>query len=87
MLPSEWLKLKGMTIPRIGKNVAKLEHSLTADSIVNWCNHFGLGDNIYQNQTSCTHDLAISLLGIYPTEIGDYIHQRPASEWTLQLYS
>lgn len=77
MLLSEWLKLKGMTIPRIGKDVEKLELSLVAGRIVNWFNHFEkLVDNIYQSQTSRIHDLAIPLLGISPIEIGDSIHQK-----------
>lgn len=66
-----------MIIPRIGKDVEKLELSLIASRIVNWLNHFGkLVDNIYQTQTSHTHDLTIPLLGIYPTEMGDHVHQK-----------
>lgn len=76
MLLSEWLQLKGMTIPRIGKDVEKPELSLIAGRIVNWFNHFEkLVDNIYQSQTSCTHNLAIPLLNIYPIKTGDSIHQ------------
>lgn len=71
MFPSKWLKLKGMTIPRIGKNIKELELTFFAGRIVIWFNHFGKPvDNVYQRQTSCTHDQAI------PTKIGDYIHQK-----------
>lgn len=66
-----------MTIPRIGKNIEKLEFIFIAGRIVTWFNHFGKPvDNVYKRQTSCTHEQAILLLGIYPTKIGDYIHQK-----------
>lgn len=37
----EWLKLKRMTIPNVGKDVEKLEFTYTAGESANWYNHFG----------------------------------------------
>ena len=76
MLPTEWLKLKGMTLPRIGKDVEN-QNSQLITRIINWFNDFGKVIGImYQTQTSCTHGLAIPPLGIYPTEICDRMYQK-----------
>lgn len=75
-LPSEWLKLKGMTLLRINKDVENQNsHSLLESSAGSATLENPVGI-IYQTQTSCTHDLAIPPLGRYPTEICDPMYQK-----------
>lgn len=74
----DWLKLKGLTVPSIGKNV-KLDLSYTVCEILNYYNQF-------ERLNICLpFDLAISLVFTYITEMGTHVYQKTCIRLIIEM--
>lgn len=87
MMLLEWLKLKSITISKIGNDVEQPQHSFTADRTVNWFNHSSkLVDSIYQGQKSCTVTWQFHSRVYTQHKQVTVCTRRPGQAWSQQLY-
>lgn len=75
----DWLKLKGLTVPSIGKNVKQLRLSYTVCEILNYYNQL-------ERLNICPpFDLAISLVFTYITEMGTHVYQNTCIRLIIEI--